>query len=77
MIFKSKAKKSEIEAIEMADRAIDGIAKIVDRYQELEIANVKELGSAVDFNYPRVYIYMMCNYGEMLWNLQSSAQFLF
>ena len=64
MIFKSKAKKSEIEAIEMADRATDGIAKIVDRYQELEIANVGELGRAVDFNYPRVYIYMMCNYGE-------------
>ena len=31
MIFKSKAKKSEIEAIEMADRATDGIARIVDR----------------------------------------------
>lgn len=75
MIFKSKEKKKEISDLKRADEATNTIKQLVDNYQELEIFNVEKLGRAVDFNYPRTYIYMMCNYGEDISKLYENERY--
>lgn len=63
MIFKTKAKKNRELAEKKIELSISNIPNIVEEYQNLEFENIGVLGRAIDFNYPRTYIYMMGNYG--------------
>lgn len=63
MIFKTKAKKNRELAEKKIESAISNIPNIIENYQNFEFENISVLGRAIDFNYPRTYIYMMGNYG--------------
>lgn len=64
MLFKSKAKKIEDIRAERTYEAKDNIKKIIDEYQDLEIFNAEKIGVNIDFHFPRMYFYYMCNYAE-------------
>lgn len=64
MLFKSKAKKAEELSEKRMHESKGNIRDIVDEYQDLEVFNSELLGTKIEFNYPRMYFYYMCNYAE-------------
>lgn len=75
-MFKRKSSKKIQEEIKQEmENSKSAITQIVDSYQEFEIYNAEAIGNKVDFNYPRVYIYMLCSYGEDIVTLINNERY--
>ncbi len=74
-MLKRKNKKKQEEINRCIEKSQDALTKLVDDYQEYEILNAEKIGNALDFNYPRVYLYMLCNYAEDINILVSNKRY--
>ncbi|MEE1038724.1 MAG: hypothetical protein U0K95_06105 [Eubacterium sp.] len=76
-MFRKKAQQKKIreEIFKEMESSKTAIGQLVDDYQEYEIFNAEKIGREVNFNYPRVYLYMLCNYGEDICQLVNAKRY--
>lgn len=75
MFRRKQQQKIREEIFKEMESSKTAIGNLVDDYQEFEIYNAESIGKRTDFNYVRVYIYMLCNYGEDICQLANLKRY--